>query len=84
MVTAIVMLPFGINFNLYFFLLIRHFQEAFASEEMWVYLGVIVAFHPYHCGQYLPLVRRCVAFPAPLLFPGVFHHYHHGLCHSRF
>ena len=35
------MLLFGINFNLYYFLLLRHFKEAFASEEMHVYLGIV-------------------------------------------
>lgn len=43
MITAVFMVLFGINFNVYFFLLIRHFKEAFACEEMRVYLGVIVA-----------------------------------------
>ena len=43
MITAVFMVLFGINFNVYFFLLIRHFKEAFACEEMRVYLGVIAA-----------------------------------------
>ena len=30
------MLLLGSNFNLYYFLLLRHFREAFASEEMHV------------------------------------------------
>ena len=42
-VIGVFMLLFGINFNVYFFLLIRHFKEAFACEEMRVYLGVIAA-----------------------------------------
>ena len=41
--TGVFMVLFGINFNVYFFLLIRHFKEAFACEEMRVYLGVIAA-----------------------------------------
>ena len=40
-VTTVFMLLFGINFNLYYFLLLRHFREAFASEEMRVYLGIV-------------------------------------------
>lgn len=43
MITAVFMVLFDINFNVYFFLLIRHFKEAFACEEMRVYLGVIAA-----------------------------------------
>lgn len=38
---AVFMVLFGINFNVYFFMLIRHFKEAFACEEMRVYLGVV-------------------------------------------
>ena len=40
-VIGVFMLLFGINFNLYYFLLLRHFREAFASEEMHVYLGIV-------------------------------------------
>lgn len=40
-VIGVFMLLFGINFNLYYFLLLRHFREAFASEEMRVYLGIV-------------------------------------------
>ena len=35
------MLLFGINFNLYYFLLLRHFKEALLSEELLVYLGIV-------------------------------------------
>ena len=35
------MLLFGINFNLYYFLLLRHFRDAFCSEEMLAYLGIV-------------------------------------------
>ncbi len=34
---------FGINFNLYFLILIRRFSSAFRSTELWVYLGMIAA-----------------------------------------
>ena len=34
-------LLFGVNFNLYFLLLVRRFKQAFASEELKVYLGII-------------------------------------------
>ena len=33
-VIGVFMLLFGINFNLYYFLLLRHFRDAFCSEEM--------------------------------------------------
>lgn len=35
------MLMFGINFNLYYLILIGKFRSAFKSRELWVYLSVI-------------------------------------------
>lgn len=40
-VVAIFALLFGVNFNLYFFLLIRRFREVFFNEELRWYLGII-------------------------------------------
>lgn len=37
------MLLFGINFNLYFFLLIRRYREAVKNEELWIYVAIIIA-----------------------------------------
>ena len=42
-VTGIGMLAFGVNFNLYFFLLVRRFREVLRSAELWVYLGIVAA-----------------------------------------
>ena len=42
-VIGIGMLAFGVNFNLYFFLLVRRFREVLRSEELWVYLGIVAA-----------------------------------------
>lgn len=36
------MLLFGINFNLYYLVLIRRVRDALRSEELWVYLGIAV------------------------------------------
>ena len=36
------MLLFGVNFNLYFLVLIGRWRTAAKSEELWIYLGVIV------------------------------------------
>ncbi len=35
------MLIFGVNFNLYFLLLIRRFRSVVRSEELWAYLGIV-------------------------------------------
>lgn len=40
---AIGMLVFGINFNLYFYLLIKHFKMAVTDEELRWYVGIVAA-----------------------------------------
>ncbi len=42
-VITIFMLLFGINFNVYFLLLVRQFAKAFFDEELKVYLGIVIA-----------------------------------------
>lgn len=41
LVTGIGMVVFGINFNLFYFLLVRRFRDVLKSEELWVYLGIV-------------------------------------------
>ena len=41
-ITAFLVL-FGVNFNLYFLLLIKKFKAVFSSEELWTYFGIILA-----------------------------------------
>ena len=43
MVIAVFMLLFGVNFNLYYLFLIRRFKQAFKSEEVRWYLGIVAA-----------------------------------------
>lgn len=40
-VVTIFMLLFGVNFNVYFFLLARKWKNAFRCEELWWYLGIV-------------------------------------------
>lgn len=40
-VITVFMLLFGINFNLYYLLLIRRFRSVFRSTELWAYLGIV-------------------------------------------
>ena len=40
-VTGVGMLAFGVNFNLYYFLLVRRFRDVVKSEELWAYLGIV-------------------------------------------
>ena len=39
---ATFMLLFGINFNLYYLIIIRRFKTALKSTELWVYLGIVL------------------------------------------
>jgi trk system potassium uptake protein TrkH len=40
-VITVFMLLFGINFNVFFLLLIRDFKSVLKSDEMWTYLGIV-------------------------------------------
>lgn len=42
-IISIFMLLFGVNFNLYYFLLIKRFKDMFRSEELRAYLGIVAA-----------------------------------------
>lgn len=37
------MVMFGINFNIYFLILIKRVRDAFRSEELWVYTGIVTS-----------------------------------------
>lgn len=41
-VLTIFMFLFGINFNLYYLLLVRHIRDALSSRELWVYTGIML------------------------------------------
>lgn len=43
MVIAVFMVLFGVNFNLYYLILLKRAKEAFQSEELRVYLCIVVA-----------------------------------------
>ena len=40
-VITVFMILFGVNFNLYFFLLIKDWKSILKNEELWAYLGII-------------------------------------------
>ncbi len=42
-IMTVFMLLCGINFNIYYFLLIKHFVDVWRNEELRVYLGVVLA-----------------------------------------
>lgn len=43
MVIAVFIILFGVNFNLYYYLLIRRFSSVFKNEELRTYLGLILS-----------------------------------------
>ncbi len=42
-VITVFMFLFGVNFNVYYLILIRRFKSAVKSTEFWVYLGIVLA-----------------------------------------
>jgi trk system potassium uptake protein TrkH len=57
-VVATFMMLFGVNFNLYFLLVMRRFKSALRSEELWTYLGIILASTALICWNVLPLFEH--------------------------
>lgn len=55
-VITIFMLLFGINFNLYYLLLIKRAKNAFSSTELWVYLTIFTASTAAITTNILPLI----------------------------
>ena len=41
-IITVFMILFGINFNLYYLMIMRKFKQAFGSRELWIFGGVIV------------------------------------------
>ena len=54
-VITIFMFLFGINFNLYYLLLMRKFKDAVKSGELWAYVGIAVAAVAILCIDIRPL-----------------------------
>ncbi len=53
-VIGIFMLIFGVNFNLYYLILIRRFKSAFSSNELWIYLGIVAFGTASICANIMP------------------------------
>lgn len=56
-VISFFMLAFGINFNLFYLLLIKQFKRVFKSEELWAYLGIVTASTLIIAADITPLVH---------------------------
>lgn len=65
-VIAIFMLLFGINFNIYYLLLIKRFKSAISSSELWCYISIvlisiiIITFNvlPIYNGSFAEAIRQ--------------------------
>lgn len=55
-VTSLFMLIFGVNFNLFYIILMKQFKRAFKSEELWTYVGIVVVSTAIISINILPLV----------------------------
>lgn len=55
-VVSLFMLLFGINFNLYYLMIMRQFKRAFKSEEFWTYVGIVVVSTGVIAINIMPLV----------------------------
>ena len=56
-VIAIFMLLFGVNFNIYYLLLIKNFRSALRSTELWCYAGIVSAASMLITVNILPMCR---------------------------
>ena len=54
-IITVFMLLFGINFNLYYLLLLRAFRPAATSRELWVYIGIFAVATGVITANVLPL-----------------------------
>ena len=55
-VVTVFMLLFGVNFNLYYLLLIRKFRSALRSEELWMYIGIVLVMVAIVTANILPVM----------------------------
>ena len=56
-IVSLFMLLFGVNFNLYYLLIMRQFKRAIKSEELWTYVGIVVASTGIIAINIMPLVN---------------------------
>ena len=55
-VVSLFMLLFGVNFNLYYLVIMRQFKRAIKSEELWTYVGIVAVSTGIIAINIMPLV----------------------------
>ena len=82
-VVTVTMLLFGVNFTLYYYMLIRRFREVRKNTELRVYFSIVAIFDRTHYAEYPPhLPQRGKMLPL-CRFSGGFHYHLHRLRHGR-
>jgi trk system potassium uptake protein TrkH len=66
-VVTVFMILFGINFNIFYLLVIREFGKILKNEELWLYLGVIAA------------AVAAVTMNVVMMFESIAHTLHHAV-----
>ena len=57
-VITVFMILFGINFNLYFFILLKDWKSILKNEELWAYLGIVGVSIAIITGNILKIMER--------------------------
>ena len=57
-VITVFMILFGVNFNLYFLILIKRVKSVLKSQELWCYLGIVLFSGVVICWNIYPLYHR--------------------------
>lgn len=83
-VITVFMILFGINFNLYFLLLLKNWKSVLKNEELRAYLGIIAAAVAVITDKYPQYIRKCFSRLPLCFFPGGFGHYDNGILYGRF
>lgn len=84
-VIAVFMMLFGVNFNVYYFILIGNGRAGAQGRGVPRIYRHGHSGHAYDSAQHTAALRQQLCpSPAPKLFPGFKHNFHHRLCHCRF
>ena len=79
-VTGVFMLLFGVNFSIYFLLIMRKFRPALRNSELHLYLGIAGFATLAIALDISRRLRQLLALAAALVLPGVVHHDDDRLC----
>lgn len=82
-VITVFMILFGINFNLYFFILLKDWKSILKNEELWAYLGIVgvsIAIIWEISSRFMEQFAHAFRYAS---FLGRFDHYDNRICNRR-